>query len=74
MRETKQIRLSKEQWEKVHRVASYAATDPFYNVRDTLVRLYESWGYTEADAIANQLLAPLPQIREGMKGSRRLAP
>lgn len=67
-----EIRLTLEQWEKIRRVREHAMTDPFYNVRETLLRLGESWGYTEGQLIAAQIIAPRPKVQPGgLKGSRR---
>jgi len=67
-----ELRLTFEEWEQIRRVREYAMTDPFYNVRDTLLRLGESWGYSEGQLIAAGIIAPRPKVKPGgLKGSRR---
>lgn len=67
---SKEVKLSFEQWEQIRRVREYAITDPFYNVRATLLRLGEQWHYTEADLIGAGIIAPPPPVKPGLKGSR----
>ena len=69
---SRELRLNLDQWEKIRRVREYAMTDPFYNVRDTLLRLGESWGYSEGQLITAGIIAPRPKVRPGaLKGARK---
>lgn len=69
---SREVRLNLDQWDKIRRVREYAITDPFYNVRATLLKLGEQWGYTEDDLIRDGLIAPRPKVQPGaLKGARR---
>ncbi len=59
----REIRLTATQWKQLaDAVAAWYTRDPLNqnSLRRTLLNLYQSWGYTEDDAVHSKLLAPLP--------------
>jgi len=50
-----------EMWKKIRLVERYALTDPFYNIRSTIVRIGQSYGLNEQELIELGVIHPLPE-------------
>ena len=50
-----------EMWKKIRFAERYALTDPFYNIRSTIVRIGEIYGLNEQELIESGLIAPPPE-------------
>jgi hypothetical protein len=49
-----------EMWKKIRLVERYALTDPFYNIRSTIVRIGQSYGLNEQELIELGVIHPVP--------------
>ena len=50
-----------EMWQKIRIVEKYGLTDPFYNIRSTIVRIGETYGLSEQDLVESGVIATLPE-------------
>jgi hypothetical protein len=50
-----------EMWKKIRIVEKYALTDPFYNIRHTILRIGETYGLSEQDLIESGVIAALSE-------------
>ena len=50
-----------EMWTKIRFAEMYALTNPFYNIRSTIVRIGEIYGLSEQELTELGVVAPAPE-------------